>query len=147
MKLPKGEKLETQKHPDVFCLIINNMNFDGYPQLKREGSDMDVMSFTQLKYNVLVETDLSAKEIIDVINRAKVQSEGDSFILVSSFILNHNSEYALMSHGNKNGRLYGRDINYITEKQVRKLINNVNCPQLRNKAKIIIWQACRGGII
>lgn len=50
---------------------------------------------------------------------------------------------AVMSHGVE-GSFYGRDGQPINIEQMLTLFNNQNCPQLQNKPKIFLIQACRG---
>ncbi|XP_066484898.1 caspase-14 [Tiliqua scincoides] len=50
----------------------------------------------------------------------------------------------LMSHGNDNGCILGRDKKEAKIEDILKLFNNKECPKLRQKPKIFIIQACRG---
>uniref|UniRef100_A0A6I8NVW0 Caspase-14-like n=1 Tax=Ornithorhynchus anatinus TaxID=9258 RepID=A0A6I8NVW0_ORNAN len=49
----------------------------------------------------------------------------------------------LMSHG-VNGFIKGKDEKVVDLEEIFKLFNNANCPNLREKPKIFIIQACRG---
>ena len=50
----------------------------------------------------------------------------------------------ILSHG-KEGFVFGSDGNKIFISQILEHLNNVNCPKMEGKPKIIIIQACQGG--
>ena len=51
----------------------------------------------------------------------------------------------LMSHGAKNGSIFGYDGDAISLTDVRSLLCPENFPNMSGKPKIIIIQACAGG--
>uniref|UniRef100_A0A914HLV7 Caspase family p20 domain-containing protein n=1 Tax=Globodera rostochiensis TaxID=31243 RepID=A0A914HLV7_GLORO len=102
--------------PRGYALIINNYDFEGGEQ--RQGSNVDVANITflldQLGYRVYENT--------------KKQ---------------HSAVVVLMSHGAYD-KVYGVDGHSIDLHTFIGCLNAENCPRLRGKPKIMIFQACRG---
>ena len=51
----------------------------------------------------------------------------------------------IMSHGGVGDAVYGVDGGSLTIRDLMKPFNEANCPTLKNKPKVFIIQACRGG--
>lgn len=62
----------------------------------------------------------------------------------------------ILSHGGQNGVIFGTDgmvqnsqplpNTYVTDDQIRDIFSARNCPRMAHKPKLILIQACRGGI-
>ena len=52
----------------------------------------------------------------------------------------------LLSHGG-DGFIYGSDGDKLDIRKLLSNLDNANCPQMKGKPKVIIIQACQGGII
>ena len=50
----------------------------------------------------------------------------------------------VLSHG-ANGYIYGSDGNLVSLRQLVDCLNNVNCPSMVDKPKLIVVQACQTG--
>uniref|UniRef100_A0A2K5JL66 Caspase-1 n=1 Tax=Colobus angolensis palliatus TaxID=336983 RepID=A0A2K5JL66_COLAP len=124
------------------ALIICNEEFDILP--KRTGAEVDIVGMTtllqNLGYKVDVKKNLTASEMtteLETFARRQEHKTSDSTFLV------------FMSHGIQDGicgTKYSErvpdvlQLNVIFEK-----LNTRNCPSLKDKPKVIIIQACRGG--
>ncbi|RWS20377.1 caspase-8-like isoform X2, partial [Leptotrombidium deliense] len=123
------------------CLIIN-INTAAINVEEREGSELDVNNLRTLmewlNYDVITRTDLSAKQISEVIQDCITNNtEGiDSFMLF------------LMSHGEADGdsvRIFGADGHYAFVDKIIDLFNEEKCPTLKWKPKFLFFNFCRGG--
>lgn len=47
-----------------------------------------------------------------------------------------------MSYGNSN-YMYGSDMKHIQLAKIQKLMDTKQCPRLKNKPKLVFYQACR----
>ncbi|XP_061073629.1 caspase a-like [Conger conger] len=129
------------------ALLINNVKFDHLSE--RRGAEKDVENMEkqlkELDYTVETHRDLSAQDINEAVkgfSQHQAHLESDSTFVV------------IMSHG-KRDAICG--IHYNDEDPQKKnlfLIDNIfkhlntkNCAGLRNKPKVIVIQACRGGML
>ncbi|XP_051842865.1 caspase-1-like [Antechinus flavipes] len=124
------------------AIIICNVEFDYLPQ--RTGANNDIRGMQDLLvglgYRVDVEKNLTALEMESKLKQFASRQEhqtSDSTFLV------------LMSHGVTNG-ICGKDYTDIDcqilpIERIFQIFNTRNCPSLKDKPKIIILQACRGG--
>jgi len=124
-------------NPRGFALIIHNENYPD-PGMKRAGATNDLHYmlnlFKQLKYNVMVKRDVMSHYLEPTLNEFKSQfskTEVDSCVVIC------------MGHGESNGFILvdGQTINIWTDLIYR--FDNTSCPQLINKPKIFIFQACQ----
>lgn len=119
------------------CLIINNKNFTYNGMKTRNGTEVDEASlretFTNLKYDVRVENDLTCDEIKKCLRNASQEdhSKRSSFICV------------LLSHGEEGEVIFGTD-GPIDLKILAGFFRGDSCRSLVGKPKIFIIQACRG---
>ncbi|XP_058020520.1 caspase-1-like isoform X3 [Ahaetulla prasina] len=123
------------------ALIICNIRFDYLSD--RKGADVDLEQMTllldDLGYNVETETNLSSQGITTCLKNFAAREEhktSDGMYVV------------LMSHGYQDN-LYGvhskdKHTDIFSIKTVFSTFNNINCPALRGKPKVVIIQACRG---
>ncbi|XP_037016873.2 caspase-13-like isoform X1 [Artibeus jamaicensis] len=124
------------------ALIICNTKFDHLP--RRNGSNHDIIGMKglleNLGYSVHVEENLTAREMESVLEAFAARPEHKSSD--STFLV-------FMSHGILDricGTLHNNDksdvLHYDT---IFQTFNNRNCCHLKDKPKVIIIQACRGG--
>ncbi|XP_068145587.1 caspase-1 [Drosophila tropicalis] len=115
--------------------IFNHEKFDN-PKKERHGSDKDVKAlekaFQKFKCKVKVITDASVNEVKRTVNDLKQANFEEHSALV----------IVVLSHGNRNDKIMGRDSKY-------SLNDDVLFPILLNrtldgKPKILIVQACKG---
>lgn len=118
-----------------FCLIINNVNFNGS---QRKGSCKDAEQlervFTWLGLDVRTYPNLSSEGIIDLMQTWQhVQDHKDR----SCFIC------CVLSHG-ESGAIYGTDGNLVSIRLLTSHFTAQHCPQLAAKPKLFFIQACQG---
>jgi len=142
---PAKQMTSTQKYPMSYpmtkrprgqCLIVNNEVFDHMKE--RRGSSADAANlkylFTDLGFEVTVKPNLAE---IDVKRQVRqfAQSEAHSKAQMSVVVV--------LSHGG-NGFVYGTDGRRCENEWILKQFNNESCPDLKDKPKFFIFQACRG---
>ncbi|NXH43216.1 CASPA protein, partial [Dicaeum eximium] len=118
-----------------FCLIINNVNFNGS---QRKGSCKDAEQlervFTWLGLDVRTYTDLTSGGITDLIETWQhVQDHKDR----NCFIC------CILSHG-KSGAICGTDNKLVSIRMLMSHFTAKRCPQLAAKPKLFFIQACQG---
>ncbi|KAE9420857.1 hypothetical protein Angca_007216, partial [Angiostrongylus cantonensis] len=124
--------------PKGLCLIINNENFSSMP--RRQGTEIDCANlrnlFNQLGYNVLVENDLSCKEMVA---QMRLFANDPRHRLASSTVV------VVLTHGERDQLLgVGQDDDMISVYSFLETLNAKNAPLLAGKPKLIFIQACRG---
>ncbi|KAE8622432.1 hypothetical protein XENTR_v10005242 [Xenopus tropicalis] len=145
-KIYEMRKREGRKR---LALIICNEKFETLTERQGAKVDLDGMTklLNELGYQVLQETNLAKEEMLKVLKEFAAREEHvDSD---STFIV-------LMSHGDKPG-VCGTDskkiehekgqcqvTNLLQTDEIFSIFNNIHCPKLRDKPKVIIIQACRG---
>ncbi|XP_053451474.1 caspase-1-like [Nycticebus coucang] len=123
------------------ALIICNTEFDNLHQ--RAGADVDIRDMEKLLvdlgYSVHVRQDLTAADMITEVKAFAARPEhrtSDSTFLV------------FMSHGIREGicgKKYSEQVpDILGVNKIFQMLNSQNCPNLVNKPKVIIIQACRG---
>lgn len=124
------------------ALIIHNKEFEYLDN--RDGSEVDLWGMEalleNLGYSVIVAENLTALEMQQELQRFADRPEhltSDSTFLV------------LMSHGVQKGvcgiKHRQAEPDVFPDDAIFQTLNNRNCKNLRNKPKVIITQACRGG--
>ncbi|XP_036115830.1 caspase-12-like isoform X2 [Molossus molossus] len=124
------------------ALIIHNKEFDYL--CNRYGSEVDLLGMQDLLgnlgYSVIVEENLTASEMEAVLWQFAARQEhksSDSTVLV------------FMSHGVLEGicgtKHTEQEPDILRDDTIFQIFNNRNCQSLRDKPKVIIMQACRGG--
>lgn len=144
----KGQETYEIKDKSVrkrLALLINNVDFDD-KAMKRSGAEKDEENMEkllmELDYQVVKRPNLSAKEMDEAI-RDFAQREEHKYS-DSAFVV-------IMSHGKRDaimGVHYHRTNNpsdSFPVDNVYRHLNSENCPALRDKPKVILIQACRGG--
>ncbi|XP_043116777.1 caspase a [Puntigrus tetrazona] len=147
MMKENGEEIYEVKEKSVrkrLALLINNIDFDD-KDMTRRGADRDEENLEwllkELDYQVVKYRNLSAKEIEKAVKdfaRREEHKHSDSTFVV------------IMSHGQRDAIL---GVHYsalnpsdtFPVDQIYRSLNTENCPGLRNKPKVILIQACRGG--
>nr|XP_055053283.1 caspase-23 isoform X1 [Misgurnus anguillicaudatus] len=132
------------KSPDRkrLALLINNVEFEYLSD--RTGADKDEWSMERLLkalgYTVFTLTNLTAQGMTDAVQdfaKREEHVQSDSCFLV------------FMSHGNEKGisgiSTEDRKEDIFSTDEIFKALNTPNCAGLRDKPKIILIQACRGG--
>lgn len=123
------------------ALIINNIIFN--TEYDRQGAECDGISlqllFKQIGLNVEYHENKPGKEMIEIIaNFARSDDLKDTDMAV----------VVISSHGHQseNGEsfLKGTDNGKVPNSWIESQFNNINCKNLKKKAKIFIYQACRG---
>ncbi|NXK47718.1 CASPA protein, partial [Chauna torquata] len=120
-----------------FCLVINNVKFDGVLQ-ERKGSYKDAGElervFTWLGLDVKTYTDLTSgqiKELMQTWQHLKDHKDRDCFIC------------CILSHG-ESGAIYGKDGELVSIRMIMSHFTAKQCPQLAEKPKLFFIQACQG---
>jgi len=139
VEMMRGDDIYQMKRgPRGFCLIINNIHFEGRPDLYRRGSADEALAweslFVSLGFSVSIHHDLSAEKMEDVYETYSQSAElknHDSFVSV------------VLTHGHKEV-LFGSDMSFVRIERVLEFFNNQNCRHLIHKPKLFFLQACRG---
>ncbi|XP_025905541.1 caspase-10-like [Nothoprocta perdicaria] len=120
-----------------FCLVINNVKFDGYLG-ERKGSCKDAgelkQVFTWLGLEVEIYKDQTAKEIKDLM---EIWQDSEKHINRDCFIC------CILSHG-ESGAIYGKDGELISIRTIMSYFTAKQCPALAEKPKLFFIQACQG---
>uniref|UniRef100_A0A8D2I3H1 Caspase-1 n=1 Tax=Urocitellus parryii TaxID=9999 RepID=A0A8D2I3H1_UROPR len=122
------------------ALIICNTEFDSLP--RRNGSEYDIQGMQRLLedlgYMVVVERNLTARVRVlrDFAARLEHKSSDSTFLVFMS----HGIFDAIcgITHGDETQDVLPYD-------SIFQIFNNQNCSHLKDKPKVIIIQACRGG--
>ncbi|XP_048375503.1 caspase-1-like [Sphaerodactylus townsendi] len=125
------------------ALIICNIDFECACFSKRDGAEVDLAGMerllTGLGYTVEPHTNLCSKGMADRLRAFAAKKEHKTSD--STFVV-------LMSHGLRAGlcgvKSQGENSDILTHDTIYSILNNKNCPSLRDKPKVIIIQACRG---
>lgn len=124
------------------ALIICNTEFDSLS--RRVGADVDIRGMTMLLeslgYTVDVKENLTAQEMtkeLEAFAARKEHKTSDSTFVV------------FMSHGIRDGicgkEYSGNNTEVLQINTIFQTLNTSKCPSLKDKPKVIIIQACRGG--
>uniref|UniRef100_A0A3B4H9P7 Caspase-5-like n=1 Tax=Pundamilia nyererei TaxID=303518 RepID=A0A3B4H9P7_9CICH len=120
------------------ALLITNKTFNRYST--RHGAEKDDYKMhcmlAELGYDVVKYKNLTAKKIEEALQKF---SKHPQLVHTDSVFV------VIMSHGSL-GAVCGTDCKPFKTENIYKLLNTENCPALHNKPKVIIIQACRGGL-
>ncbi|XP_015269033.1 PREDICTED: caspase-1-like [Gekko japonicus] len=125
------------------ALIICNIDFESACFSRRDGAEVDKAGMerllTGLGYKVESHTNLCSEEMADRLRKFAARKEHEASD--STFVV-------LMSHGLRAGlcgvKSQGENSDILSHDTIYSILNNKNCPALRDKPKVIIIQACRG---
>ncbi|NWI16070.1 CASPA protein, partial [Crypturellus soui] len=120
-----------------FCLVINNVKFDGDLR-ERRGSCKDAGElervFTWLGLEVKIYKNQTSKEIEDLM---EIWQDSKKHINSDCFIC------CILSHGDS-GAIYGKDGELISIRTIMSYFTAKQCPALAEKPKLFFIQACQG---
>ncbi|XP_042858001.1 uncharacterized protein LOC122244216 [Penaeus japonicus] len=125
--------------PRGFVLILNYKEFEGMPDLLREGSDLDVSNlqntFRQMGYASQVHCNLTEDQtMLNVINfrdQERLRTCGSVIVVV-------------MSHGVARQTFHTSDMQVFTVDKLLTMFSDRECPRLKGKAKLFLFNFCRG---
>ncbi|CAH3022285.1 unnamed protein product, partial [Porites evermanni] len=137
-EIHNGLKVEQSKYnmsrsPRGICLILNNIEFLG--EGKRWGAEFDEEElrtlFTELSFDVEVARDLRYDQMRNLTAQVAKRNHKnhDAFVLI------------VMSHGGDNDVIYGVDNRAVRVEDLISELTQSNCPDLRDKPKIILMTA------
>nr|XP_056720910.1 caspase-1-like [Euleptes europaea] len=126
-----------------FALIICNIDFESARFSRRDGAEVDMAGMkhllTVLGYTVESHKNLCSEGMASRLREFAARKEHKTSD--STFVV-------LMSHGLRAGlcgvKSQGENSDILSHDTIYSILNNKNCPGLRDKPKVIIIQACRG---
>ena len=122
------------KCPRGVCVIINNMNFEGYAECQGTECDEKALKqlFMDLFFTVHVFKDLGLYQMFRVtaLFSNTDHSNYDAFIFI------------VMSHGGNGDTIYGVRGRAARVEDLMSEFQAANCPSLRNKPKLFFIQTC-----
>ena len=128
------------KNQELASVIIGNENFDeGTDLCQLTGVPVDVRNVKEFLslYGIHsnVDTDVDAEDIKRILQRLSKRD----FSKYSGLIV------TIITHGKEGNTLFGKDGKDVELKELAKLFNSAKCKGLKDKPKIFIINACRGG--
>lgn len=126
------------RSPRGICLILNNIEFLG--EGKRWGAEFDEEElrtlFTELSFDVEVARDLRYDQMRNLTAQVAKRNHKnhDAFVLI------------VMSHGGDNDVIYGVGNRAVRVEDLISELTQSNCPDLRDKPKMVFIQTCRGSL-
>jgi hypothetical protein len=124
--------------PRGYCLIVNNVDFEGDIFPKRKGSDEDAIRFDQifkqLGFETIIARNLTAEKMRNKFKElsAACKPEHDALFI---FILSHGSKRFI----------YGTDgLEVHLKDEILTCFDNRHCKAMIGKPKVFVIQACRG---
>ncbi|XP_071942186.1 caspase-14-like [Antedon mediterranea] len=134
----EGQRYSMESNPRGQCIIINNIDFEGGIPETRTGSKEDPGKlktlFERMKFVVTEKKNLSGKNILKEVEKARPKNDG---ISEDCFVV------CIMSHGN-NGYVTGVDGETVQIEKIAKSLNSAECPALAYKPKVFFIETCRG---
>lgn len=129
--------MDTQ--PRGYVFILNYDSFSGRPDLDLEASQNDTQNlgnmFGQMGYRGDSHSSLTAKDTKEVLMKVRdmemLNDVGCAIFIISSHSIN-------------NTTFLTSDLKHITTDWLLSLFNEAECPQLKNKPKLFIFDFCRG---
>jgi len=119
-------------HSLGYCLLINNYYTKGTFKEMQKFRNI----FYQLNYDVIMEKNLTAKEIEDKLIEI---SKDENLKNHSSFI------FMIITHGHADRLIFGYDGRSLNIDSLVSIVKNKNCIGLAGKPKIFFINACRSG--
>ncbi|CAL8094579.1 unnamed protein product [Orchesella dallaii] len=137
--------------PRGFALIVNNIEFLGDPQSRRDGAEKDSVHLQQLLeqlgFQVLVRHNVRKQELIHhetgIIKRFLDQFRSVNVDAAIVAIMSHGKEGHIRSVDPESSRNSSQNYWHFYD-EILKHFNNRYCPALKGKPKIFIVQACQG---
>lgn len=135
----KNEVYKNESEPRGYVFLANYKNFVDEQHETRSGSEIDVQNlcqlFSQMGYKPSFHINMTKWQTIQALRdfrNMKEHGDVDSCVVV------------FMSHGRDDTSFYTSDNSYLTVHDVVERFNNRECPILKGKPKIFIFQFCRG---
>lgn len=129
----------TDTSPRGLVLILNYKEFKGKPELLREGSELDVSNlqstFGQMGYATQVHVNLTEDQTMLNVIRFREQ---DGLRSCGSVVV------VVMSHGVARQTFHTSDMQVFTVDKLLSLFSDRECPRLKGKAKVFLFNFCRG---
>lgn len=129
----------TDTSPRGLVLILNYKEFKGKPELLREGSELDVSNlqstFGQMGYATQVHMNLTEDQTMLNVIRFREQ---DGLRSCGSVVV------VVMSHGVARQTFHTSDMQVFTVDKLLSLFSDRECPRLKGKAKVFLFNFCRG---
>ena len=126
------------RSPRGICLILNNIEFlDGRQRYGAEFDEEELRAlFTELFFDVQVARDLRYDQMRNLTAQfaKRNHKNHDAFVLI------------VMSHGGDNDIIYGVDNRAVRVEDLISELTQSNCPDLRDKPKLVFIQTCRGSL-
>uniref|UniRef100_A0A0B7AYD5 Caspase family p20 domain-containing protein n=1 Tax=Arion vulgaris TaxID=1028688 RepID=A0A0B7AYD5_9EUPU len=137
------------------ALIINNEDFSGSKNFgPRPGSSYDAtalyQTFRNLGFKVLVKTNLTARQMLEVLKLVKDDYDHANADCFVCSILTHGDEVISKDASERMGLrvrqdlLFGTDGAAVPTRHVVELFSDKYCPGLQGKPRLFFLQACRG---
>jgi len=98
----------------------------------------------KIKTTIEVLTTEECKTALETATKNKGMKDTVVKILEKPLSSYHGLVVFVMTHGGEGGKLFGSDGEHITIEEIASLFNANNCPELIDKPKIFVIQACRG---
>ena len=139
VKYLNSEHIFPDPLPQRFALVINNKDFINDAEAIRKGSDVDLKSLNslfseELQFQVTERSNLTYQEMMmEVRSFASKEEHGEADM----------AAVVVMSHG-REGVVCTTDHRMVQIDWILKQFNNDECPRLRGKPKLFVFQACRG---
>ncbi|KAI0221544.1 Caspase-2 [Lamellibrachia satsuma] len=134
--LKQKDIYDMSKNPRGRAVIISNFDF-GDATSNRRGTDSDKKKleelFMKLFFDTIICDDLKAEQIRQTLKEESRNQKSSA----NAFVL------CILSHGERD-HIYGTDWELISIEEITTMFDGKSCPQLINKPKIFIVQACRG---
>ncbi|KAG0718462.1 Caspase-9 [Chionoecetes opilio] len=138
-QFPKNLVYQNESEPRGHVFLANYKDFVDGMHAPRLGSEIDVANlgqlFSQMGYKTSYHINMTKWDTIQALRDFRNQEEhskADSCIVV------------FMSHGRDDRSFFTSDNQYLTVHSVVERFNNRECPILKGKPKIFIFQFCRG---
>ncbi|KAK7013366.1 hypothetical protein SK128_025170, partial [Halocaridina rubra] len=122
-----------------YACILSYESFENRPDLVLEASQTDALNyanlFTQMGFTCDVHTSLTNEETVNALERVRdMKALNDVGCAV----------FVISSHGSTGDSFLTSDMKHIYTERILNLFKDTECPQLRNKPKLFIFDFCRG---
>ncbi|XP_054295031.1 caspase-1-like [Pongo pygmaeus] len=123
------------------ALIICNEEFDSLSKIT--GAEVDIIGMTMLLQNLGYKVDVKRN-----LTAWEMTTELEAFAHHPEHKTSDSTFLVFLSHGVREGicgKKYSKQVPDILQlNEIFKMLNSKNCPSLKDKPKVIIFEACRG---
>lgn len=145
---PDNYRVTRESIESRIALLITNIEFKDQ-DFNRKGAEKDEKNMenllTGLGYEVVKHRNLTAKKIDEVLSvfstHPKLKNTDSVFVVIMS----HGRRGFILGYDVKKNISPGEEQDEFPIDNIYKRLGTQNCPSLKNKPKVIIIQACRGG--